>query len=135
MSLCGIDHVFVSVSCLCVGFLSSRGFISSCRFDVFAWFHVFVMLSDFCIVSYLRVVFRSSRRPRIQHFPANFFHSSPILLCRGSLFNAEHVAAKQQHARPSAFSFHVFSPVLSEGLCEGECHTPPQCLPSLKVVI
>ena len=39
------------------------------------------------------------------------------LLRRGSPFNAEHVAAKQQHARPSA---KWFSSVLSESLCGGE---------------
>ena len=77
MSSCGVDHVFVlvsclrmglimslfrfhvfewfhvvmSLSCLRVGFMSTGGFMSSCRFHLFAWFHV-------C----LRVDFTSSRR-------------------------------------------------------------------------
>ena len=32
MSSCGVDHVFVSVSCLRVGLI-----MSSCRFHVFVW--------------------------------------------------------------------------------------------------
>ena len=104
MSSCRF-HVFVSVSCLRVvsyprvGLcMSSRGFMSSCCCQIFTSFHIFVLFSDphFALVSSV--------------FPPNFFHSSPTLFCRGSLFNAEHVAVKQQHARPSGFSFsHVFA--------------------------
>ena len=94
MSSCGIDHVFVSVSCLrvfhvfvsvsylrvvsClrVGFMSSRGFRSSCCFHNFASF------------SYLRVVFRSSRHSRIQRTAAFSRQFFPLYLANDHLTEA-----------------------------------------------
>ena len=90
-------HVFVSVLCLRVSFMSSCHFVSSCRF------YVFVSVSCLRVISYLRVVsclhvgFMSSR---------GFMSSCPFhVFASFRVFTWFHVFASFRHVFAS---LHVF---------------------------